>query len=207
EISHRDIKAENIMMTRNGVTKVTDFGLAKDLNSNLKLTADGALIGTPLYMAPEIGRVPQIDGHVDIFSLGVTYYYLLTAVQPFRGFKTMEILSARAHNQIKPPEKYKPDLPKNVRRVLGKMLTKDRDARYLNMGELIGDLQALQYDNPVKAGPPPLWGEDDEPGSQSVGASSSSKGEAKSNKTVIIAAVVIIVALIGIIAVMLLNGS
>ena len=207
EIIHRDIKAENIMMTRNGVTKVTDFGLAKDLNSNLKLTADGALIGTPLYMAPEIGRVPQIDGRVDIFSLGVTYYYLLTAVQPFRGFKTMEILSARAHNQIKPPEKYKPDIPKDVRRVLGKMLTKDRDERYLNMGELIADLQALQYNNPVQAGPPPLWGEDDEPGSQAAGGQTKSKGEGKSNKGIMIAGVIVILALIGVIAAMILNGS
>ena len=208
EIIHRDIKAENIMMTQNGVTKVTDFGLAKDLNSNLKLTADGALIGTPLYMAPEIGRVPQIDGRVDIFSLGVTYYYLLTAVQPFRGFKTMEILSARAHNQIKPPEKYKPDIPKDVRRVLGKMLTKDRDERYLNMGDLIGDLQALQYNNPVQAGPPPLWGEDGVPGDAKPKKSSGSKTEGGSKKGLLVGVVFLILAAVGgAIAFMVTNGT
>jgi tRNA A-37 threonylcarbamoyl transferase component Bud32 len=162
-IIHRDIKAENIMLTHNGVTKVTDFGLAKDLSSDLKLTADGAFIGTPLYMAPEIGRVPQIDGRVDIFSLGVTYYFLLTGIQPFRGFKTMEILSARAHDKIKDPFKYVPDLPGDVRRILGKMLFKDRDKRYREMAELIADVQLLQAGIPVKAGPPPLWDEEDAP--------------------------------------------
>jgi tRNA A-37 threonylcarbamoyl transferase component Bud32 len=190
EIIHRDIKAENIMLTQNGVTKVTDFGLAKDLNSNLKLTADGAFIGTPLYMAPEIGRVPQIDGRVDIFSLGVTYYYLLTGIQPFRGFKTLEILSARAHDKVKPPEKYLPGLPKNVRRLLAKMLAKDRDDRYLSMTELIKDLQALQAGLPIQAGPPtlPLWAE------QGLPVESKDAGPEKRTKT--LGAVIAIGALI-----------
>ncbi|HBP18833.1 MAG TPA: serine/threonine protein kinase, partial [Planctomycetes bacterium] len=103
-VIHRDVKAENILVTSGGVVKVTDFGLAKDLNSELKLTADGAMIGTPLYMAPEIGRVKQIDGRVDLYSLGVTFYYLLTGVQPFRGFSALDILSAKAHDKLKPPE-------------------------------------------------------------------------------------------------------
>lgn len=156
-VIHRDIKAENILITQTGQVKLTDFGLAKDLNSELKLTADGAMIGTPLYMAPEIGRVKEIDGRVDIYSLGVTYYYLLTGVQPFRGFSALEILSAKAHDKLRPPEEIVPDLPDEYRRVLGKMLEKDRDLRYRDVDQLIRDLEALDRGFPVEAGEPTIW--------------------------------------------------
>ncbi len=156
-VIHRDIKAENILITQTGQVKLTDFGLAKDLNSELKLTADGAMIGTPLYMAPEIGRVKEIDGRVDIYSLGVTYYYLLTGVQPFRGFSALEILSAKAHDKLRAPEEIVPDLPDEFRRVLGKMLEKDRDLRYRDVDGLIRDLEALDRGFPIDAGEPTIW--------------------------------------------------
>lgn len=156
-VIHRDIKAENILITQTGQVKLTDFGLAKDLNSELKLTADGAMIGTPLYMAPEIGRVKEIDGRVDIYSLGVTYYYLLTGVQPFRGFSALEILSAKAHDKLRAPEEIVPELPDEFRRVLGKMLEKDRDLRYRDVDGLIRDLEALDRGFPIDAGEPTIW--------------------------------------------------
>ncbi|MCO5168248.1 MAG: serine/threonine protein kinase [Planctomycetes bacterium] len=156
-VIHRDIKAENILITQTGQVKLTDFGLAKDLNSELKLTADGAMIGTPLYMAPEIGRVKEIDGRVDVYSLGVTYYYLLTGVQPFRGFSALEILSAKAHDKLRPPEEVVPDMPDEFRRVLGKMLEKDRDQRYRDMDALIRELEALDRGFPIEAGEPSIW--------------------------------------------------
>lgn len=156
-VIHRDIKAENILITQHGQVKLTDFGLAKDLNSELKLTADGAMIGTPLYMAPEIGRVKEIDGRVDIYSLGVTYYYLLTGVQPFRGFSALEILSAKAHDKLRAPEEIVPDMPNEFRRVLGKMLEKDRDLRYREVESLIRDLEALDRGFPIDAGEPTIW--------------------------------------------------
>ena len=158
-VIHRDIKADNILVTnQGGLVKVADFGLAKDLNSDLKLTADGAMIGTPLYMAPEIGRVKEIDARVDVYSLGVTFYYLLTGVQPFREFSAIEILSAKAHDKLKPPEQFTPDLPEPVRNVLGKTLEKDRDKRYPGMDELLKDLDALDHGDPVSASEPALWG-------------------------------------------------
>jgi len=158
-VIHRDIKAENILFTPQRLAKLTDFGLAKDLNSELKLTADGAMIGTPLYMAPEIGRVKEIDGRVDIYSLGVTFYYLLTGVQPFRGFSALEILSAKAHDQLKPPDEHMAgaSLPDPHYRVLGKMLEKDRDLRYPDVDSLVRDLEALERNLPIDAGEPTIW--------------------------------------------------
>tara|TARA_B100000965_G_scaffold176075_1_gene146896 strand:+ start:8 stop:985 length:978 start_codon:yes stop_codon:yes gene_type:complete len=156
-VIHRDIKAENILVTGGNIVKVTDFGLAKDLNSELKLTADGAMIGTPLYMAPEIGRVKEIDGRVDIYSLGVTFYYLLTGIQPFRGFTALDILSAKAHDKLKPPELHTPELPREYRNVLGMMLEKDRDERYTDVDDLIRDLEALDRNLPIQAGEPSIW--------------------------------------------------
>jgi tRNA A-37 threonylcarbamoyl transferase component Bud32 len=156
-VIHRDIKAENILITQYGQVKLTDFGLAKDLNSELKLTADGAMIGTPLYMAPEIGRVKEIDGRVDIYSLGVTYYYLLTGIQPFRGFSALEILSAKAHDKLRPPEEVVSDLPDEFRRVCGKMLEKDRELRYRDVDGLIRELESLERGLPIEAGEPSVW--------------------------------------------------
>jgi tRNA A-37 threonylcarbamoyl transferase component Bud32 len=143
-VIHRDVKASNIMLSTSGEAMLADFGLAKDLNSELKLTADGAMIGTPLYMAPEIGRARVIDGRVDLYSLGVTFYYLITGVQPFRGFSALDILSAKAHDKLKPPEVHLPEISDDVRNVLGKMLAKDRDDRYADMTVLIQDLQRLE---------------------------------------------------------------
>lgn len=178
-VIHRDIKAENILITQNGQVKLTDFGLAKDLNSELKLTADGAMIGTPLYMAPEIGRVKEIDGRVDIYSLGVTYYYLLTGVQPFRGFSALEILSAKAHDKLRPPEEVVPDLPNEFRRVCGKMLEKDRDLRYKDVEALIRDLEALDRNFPIDAGEPTIWPPRGQPGAAPLESSQTKRKTGK----------------------------
>jgi len=156
-IVHRDVKADNLLLTRSGRVKVADFGTAKDCSSPFALTADGAFIGTPLYMAPEVGRVPDVDGRVDVYSLGVTFYYLLTGVQPFRRFSAMDILRAEAHGRIDSPLRHAPDLPAGHERVLAKMLARDRDRRYPSMDALLADLDALARGEAPAADVPGPW--------------------------------------------------
>jgi serine/threonine-protein kinase len=195
-IIHRDIKAENIMLDRKGTTKLADFGLAKDENTNVNITKDGAFIGTLLYMAPEIGRLNDVDGRVDIYSLGITYYYMLTGIQPFQRCKTIELLTKRAHKKIKAPEKYVTGIPRDVRRVLGKMLATNRDKRYLTMDDVITDLKAIMAELPVKAGGSAPWGKED------FGAASAISTEDQGSKaqSIIIILGVIILAFLGIMA-------
>jgi serine/threonine-protein kinase len=215
-VIHRDIKADNILFDQHGMVKLTDFGLAKDMNLD-PLTQEGSFIGTPLYMAPEIGRL-QVDGRVDIYSLGVTFYYLLTGVQPFREFSGMQILRAQAHEKIRPPETHH-EIPEAHRRVLGKMLEKDREQRYPDIPELLKDLEALERNLPVDAGVPNLWGElgggDPEPAPAapaspvSAGASSSPETKRVSTSAVIAvaSAVLLIASLVAIGALYLLGNQ
>ncbi len=148
DMIHRDIKAENVVVTPSGGVKVIDFGLVKDLNCDLGLTRHGALIGTPAYIAPEIGRVAAIDGRADIYSLGLTYYYLLTGCPPFQGWEVHDVIFGRA--RLKRPESLNPAVGPEHRRVLGRMVARKREARYADAAALVRDLEALLEGAPLQ---------------------------------------------------------
>ncbi len=155
-VIHRDVKPENILIASSGTARVSDFGLAKDLALD-PLTLDGHFVGTPLYMAPE-GSGKAADHRVDIYALGVTLYYALTGVQPFREFKAHEVFHGHAHGKLKSPETHNPDISDPHRRVLGRMMAKDREQRYPDMAALIKDLENLVAGRPVEAPETILWG-------------------------------------------------
>lgn len=152
DIIHRDIKPNNLLIDETGVTKVTDFGLAKILSSQEKLTKPGMFVGTPLYMAPEIGRAKELDGRVDVYGLGLTLYYILTGVHAFQRATVADLMMQRAHKQIVHPNSHGVELPENVVHVLGKMLAVETKNRYQTMDDLLVDLNGAL--NGQEIGPP-----------------------------------------------------
>ncbi|MBU1700275.1 MAG: protein kinase [Candidatus Eisenbacteria bacterium] len=145
---HRDIKPENIMVTRSGGVKVLDFGLAKPLASEREtetLTTesfqDPKFGGTPPYMAPEVLLGRDIDERTDIFSLGVTFYELLTGIRPFRGQTFHAVAQEILNTEPGVPTDLNKEVPPSLSTVVLRMLAKRPDDRYATAEEVLHDLE------------------------------------------------------------------
>lgn len=150
EIVHRDIKPSNIMITRQNTVKLGDFGFVKS-NLDRELGTDGMVLGTPDYIAPEqaMGK-PNVDYRADIYSLGVTFYHMLTGQPPFAGSPT-KVMVKHTREAVPDPRELRPSLGDEVVNVLSKMLEKEPDKRYSNMNVLFADLERLQETHRNKA--------------------------------------------------------
>lgn len=156
-VVHGEVKPGSVLVDARGRVKLTDFG-ARLLPQEQPLTCEGTFVGTPLWTAPEAGR-RQLDARADVYSLGLTFYQLLTGVQPLREFPSMEILRARAHERLRSPRVHVPDLPEGYVRVLARMLAKERERRYASCEELMADLVALAKGRLPRADQPGPWEE------------------------------------------------
>jgi predicted Ser/Thr protein kinase len=139
-VVHRDVKPANVIVTREGRTKITDFGIARLNSSNL--TQDGQLLGTPNYMAPEQVQGGEVDHRADIFSLGVIVYELLTRQKPFQGENLTVVTHRIVYEEFIPPERFVEGLPPAVEAVLHRALDKDPEQRYRRASDLAADLAA-----------------------------------------------------------------
>jgi eukaryotic-like serine/threonine-protein kinase len=159
-IIHRDIKPENIMLRRDGLIKVLDFGLAKlaepeasdvvDTEAPTKRairTEPGMVLGTAVYMSPEQARGDTVDSRTDIFSFGVLIYEMVTGLRPFNGSNGNEVMaSILSDKEPEPMARYARDVPAELERIVAKALRKDRDERYQTTKDMQLDLQNLKKD-------------------------------------------------------------
>ena len=139
-IVHRDVKPANILVGSADLVKVTDFGIAKVLSS--QMTQTGKVLGTPRYMSPEQINGEQVDGRADIFSMGVIAYELLTGQTPFPGHNITSIVLKILNERPKPASDLQPGLAKSVDAVLERVLAKKRDDRYTKAMEFHAALRA-----------------------------------------------------------------
>jgi serine/threonine-protein kinase len=135
---HRDIKPGNILLTPEGVVKLADLGLARYSEGDLtELTRSGTGMGTPAYMSPEqVTNAKYADARSDIYSLGATWYHMVTGRPPFSGTSTIEICHKHVHEPLTPPGDFCPDLQPGVAAIIERMMAKDPDARYQSAADL-----------------------------------------------------------------------
>ena len=142
-VIHRDIKPQNILISREGRVRVADFGLARDALRPGDLTPAAEVLGTPEYMSPEqaMGRSRSASSACDIYSTGATLYALLTGIPPFRASRTLELLRMVATHTPVPPERLNPDVPARLSRICLRCLAKDPADRPASAEDLASDLR------------------------------------------------------------------
>jgi uncharacterized RDD family membrane protein YckC len=143
---HRDVKPSNCFVDNNGVLKIGDFGLSKPSNANeqLRLTQSGVFLGTPAYSSPEQLLGKPVDVRSDIYSVGLTLYYALTATLPFPSGSMMQVVASVVNGEPVPISERRPDLPAPVAAIVMKALARKRADRFQNYDEFRNALAALR---------------------------------------------------------------
>ena len=154
-VIHRDLKPANILMTHDGVPKITDFGLAKRLEEQVGQTYSGSILGTPGYMSPEQaeGRNEEVGQPADVYALGVILYELVTGRIPFHAPTALETLELVRTREPVAPSELQPAIPRDLETICLKCLQKDRRQRYENAGALAEDLRRFLNQEPILARP------------------------------------------------------
>ena len=141
---HRDIKPDNIMVTDTGVAKLCDLGLAKAMAGDPDETDPDFAVGTPDYISPEQSLGSEdIDIRSDIYSLGATFYHMVTGQLPFMGHDAVAVMRKHATEPLVPPRTRRSSLPIGINLVILRMMEKNSAARYQQPGQLVRDLEAI----------------------------------------------------------------
>ncbi len=166
EIVHRDIKSENIMISKSGLVKIMDFGLAKRKGMS-RITKVGSTLGTLAYMSPEQAEGLEVDRRSDLFSFGVVLYEMATGQLPFKGEHDAAILYSIVNEAPLPVTTLNPNIPQELERFIHKALEKEAEDRYQHADDLAADLKKLKKDlesgrttittTPIPSTRKPIW--------------------------------------------------
>jgi eukaryotic-like serine/threonine-protein kinase len=142
---HRDVKPENILMTRKGKVKVADFGLCRDSEEqSVHLTQSGVTMGTPLYMSPEQAQGHSVDHRSDLYSMGVTFYHMLTGMPPFRAETALALALKQVREAPRSMLVHRGELPPDLDKLVLKLMAKSPADRYQSAGEMLADLTRMR---------------------------------------------------------------
>jgi serine/threonine-protein kinase len=153
-VVHRDVKPGNVLLTPDGEVKVTDFGIARAVNTEESLTQTGAVMGTAAYFSPEQAEGKAVDARSDIYSLGVVLFEMAVGKPPFTGDSPVAVASKHVRDVPPLPRSINPSVPVALEAVIMKAMAKDPNDRYASAEELRADLLRFADGRPVEASDP-----------------------------------------------------
>ncbi len=145
-VVHRDLKPQNIMVDRDGLLRIMDFGIARTADT-ATLTGSGEMMGTPDYISPEQVKGETTNAQSDLYSAGIILYELLTGDVPFKGDTAISKVVARLQVKPTPPRTLNPQIPPYLERIILKLMEVDPDLRYKTAEEVLQDLEREQVDS------------------------------------------------------------
>jgi serine/threonine protein kinase len=148
-VIHRDIKPQNILIEKNKIVKLSDFGIAKIFSRTDEITMTGFTLGTPEYMSPEQALGKKIDAQTDIYSLGIVMYEMLTRKPPFLARDPMAVAYKQVHEQAPPPSHKRKDTPKRLELIILKAIKKEKEERYSSVEEMLDHLDSVDPDERI----------------------------------------------------------